>query len=71
MGFYREKQNKGFISYAGRSSEINTGIGNLQMHQEITSSGFQSDAVVANSLLDAYAKCGFIRIAHEVFDKIS
>jgi len=26
VGFYREKQNKGFISYAGRSSEINTGI---------------------------------------------
>lgn len=43
----------------------------MQMHREIISSGFQSDLVVANALVDMYAKCGRIETARKMFDKIS
>ncbi|KAI5070756.1 hypothetical protein GOP47_0015099 [Adiantum capillus-veneris] len=47
-----------------------TSIG-VDMHAEIERKGLlERDLVVGNSLVDMYAKCGFISRAHEVFDKL-
>ncbi|KAH9288084.1 hypothetical protein KI387_032201 [Taxus chinensis] len=43
----------------------------MNIHQRIMESGFLSDVVVANALVDMYAKCGNILKAREVFDKMS
>ncbi|XP_057833042.2 pentatricopeptide repeat-containing protein At1g11290, chloroplastic [Cryptomeria japonica] len=43
----------------------------MDIHQRITEGGFLSDVVVANSLVDMYAKCGSINKARELFDKMS
>ncbi|KAJ7565312.1 hypothetical protein O6H91_02G056300 [Diphasiastrum complanatum] len=42
-----------------------------QLHFDIIRSGFESDVIVRNTLLDMYAKCGCIQRAREVFDKMS
>ncbi|XP_057848020.2 pentatricopeptide repeat-containing protein At2g03880, mitochondrial [Cryptomeria japonica] len=42
----------------------------METHQRIIESGFLSDVVVSNALVDMYAKCGNIRKARELFDKI-
>lgn len=41
------------------------------IHDYILRNGFQSDVFVANSLVDMYAKCGFIDKACGLFDKMS
>ncbi|KAH9323337.1 hypothetical protein KI387_017976, partial [Taxus chinensis] len=40
------------------------------IHQTIIERGFLSDVVVANALIDMYAKCGSIQKARQLFDKI-
>ncbi|KAH9323326.1 hypothetical protein KI387_017965 [Taxus chinensis] len=42
----------------------------MDIHQRIIDSGFLSDVVVSNALIDMYAKCGSIHKAHELFDKM-
>jgi pentatricopeptide repeat protein len=42
----------------------------MEIHEEITGSGFQSDVIVANALIDMYAKCGSIIKAHHLFDNM-
>eukprot|EP01018_Ginkgo_biloba_P002746 Gb_11039 [translate_table: standard] len=42
----------------------------MEIHDEIIRTGFQSDLVVENALLDMYAKCGSIEKARHVFDKM-
>ncbi|XP_057848257.2 pentatricopeptide repeat-containing protein At3g16610 isoform X3 [Cryptomeria japonica] len=42
----------------------------MDIHQSIIERGFMSDLVVANALIDMYAKCGIIHKAREVFDKM-
>ncbi|KAJ7538802.1 hypothetical protein O6H91_11G063600 [Diphasiastrum complanatum] len=42
-----------------------------QLHSEIIKRGFQSDVVVASTLVDMYAKCGCTEDAREVFDNMS
>ncbi|KAJ7528130.1 hypothetical protein O6H91_16G085400 [Diphasiastrum complanatum] len=42
-----------------------------QLHSDIISSGFETDMIVGNTLVDMYAKCGCIELARNVFDKIS
>eukprot|EP01018_Ginkgo_biloba_P008991 Gb_03997 [translate_table: standard] len=50
-------------------------LGSLQqgkwVHEYIVRNGFELDVVVGTSLIDMYAKCGSLRIARELFDKIS
>jgi len=41
-----------------------------QVHEDIVRSGFQSDILVGNALIDMYAKCGSIENARKTFDKI-
>eukprot|EP01018_Ginkgo_biloba_P040409 Gb_21270 [translate_table: standard] len=42
----------------------------MEIHEEIIINGFQSDVFVGNALLDMYAKCGNIKNARRVFDKM-
>eukprot|EP01018_Ginkgo_biloba_P007726 Gb_41233 [translate_table: standard] len=42
----------------------------VKIHEEIIRNGFQSDVFVENALVDMYAKCGSIRKARELFDKM-
>ncbi|XP_057837442.2 pentatricopeptide repeat-containing protein At5g15300 [Cryptomeria japonica] len=42
-----------------------------QIHKDIIRSGFQSDIVIGNALLDMYAKCNSLKDARNVFDKIT
>ncbi|XP_057873988.1 pentatricopeptide repeat-containing protein At4g13650-like [Cryptomeria japonica] len=42
----------------------------MNIHQSIIKSGFLSDAVVASTLVDMYAKCGSIDKAYELFDRM-
>ncbi|KAJ7517631.1 hypothetical protein O6H91_21G032400 [Diphasiastrum complanatum] len=40
------------------------------LHADIIRSGFESDVIIGNTLVDMYAKCGCIENAHEVFVKM-
>ncbi|KAJ7551518.1 hypothetical protein O6H91_06G018500 [Diphasiastrum complanatum] len=42
-----------------------------QLHSDIIKSGFESDVVIANILVDMYAKCGCIEHAQQMFDKMT
>ncbi|XP_057871942.2 pentatricopeptide repeat-containing protein DOT4, chloroplastic-like [Cryptomeria japonica] len=42
----------------------------MNIHQSITDGEFLSDVVVANALVDMYAKCGKVDKASELFDRI-
>ncbi|XP_057818471.2 pentatricopeptide repeat-containing protein At2g13600-like [Cryptomeria japonica] len=42
----------------------------MDIHQSIIKNGFLSDVVVANALIDMYAKCGSMHKAHVLFDKM-
>ncbi|XP_057847935.1 pentatricopeptide repeat-containing protein At3g26782, mitochondrial [Cryptomeria japonica] len=50
-------------------------LGNLaqgmEIHARVIESGFLSDVVVRNSLIALYSKCGSIRKAYELFDKMA
>ncbi|KAJ7568880.1 hypothetical protein O6H91_01G051500 [Diphasiastrum complanatum] len=41
-----------------------------QLHLDIIKSGFQSDVIVGNTLVDMYAKCGCIQEASQVFNSM-
>eukprot|EP01018_Ginkgo_biloba_P002829 Gb_14728 [translate_table: standard] len=42
----------------------------MEIHDDITRSGFQSDVFVESALVDMYAKCGSIEKARDLFDKM-
>eukprot|EP01018_Ginkgo_biloba_P019600 Gb_25041 [translate_table: standard] len=42
-----------------------------EVHEDIIRSGFLTGVFVGNALIDMYAKCGNIKDAHKVFDKMS
>ncbi|KAJ7300180.1 hypothetical protein O6H91_Y053900 [Diphasiastrum complanatum] len=41
-----------------------------QLHSDIIKSGFRSNVIVGNALVDMYAKCGCVEDAHAVFNNI-
>ncbi|KAJ7560412.1 hypothetical protein O6H91_04G128400 [Diphasiastrum complanatum] len=41
-----------------------------QLHLDIIKSGFESDAILGNTLVDMYSKCGLIEDARQVFNKL-
>eukprot|EP01018_Ginkgo_biloba_P018484 Gb_38129 [translate_table: standard] len=42
----------------------------IWIHEYIIQSGFESDVIVGNSLIDMYANCGRVEVAHELFEKM-
>eukprot|EP01018_Ginkgo_biloba_P011210 Gb_02065 [translate_table: standard] len=42
----------------------------MEIHEEIIRSGFQSDTFVESALVDMYAKCGSIKKARHLFEKM-
>eukprot|EP01018_Ginkgo_biloba_P013192 Gb_32452 [translate_table: standard] len=42
----------------------------MEIHDEINKKGFQSDVFVQSALVDMYAKCGNIKKARDLFDKM-
>eukprot|EP01018_Ginkgo_biloba_P011209 Gb_02060 [translate_table: standard] len=42
----------------------------MEIHEEIIKIGYQSDVFVESALVDMYAKCGTMKKAHELFDKM-
>eukprot|EP01018_Ginkgo_biloba_P013193 Gb_32457 [translate_table: standard] len=42
----------------------------MEIHEEIVRSGFASNIFVQNALIDMYAKCGNIKMAQDLFDKM-
>jgi pentatricopeptide repeat protein len=42
----------------------------MEIHTKIIKSRFESDLVVANTLIDMYSKCGSIENACKLFDKM-
>eukprot|EP01018_Ginkgo_biloba_P013169 Gb_21054 [translate_table: standard] len=42
----------------------------MEIHENIIRNGFQSDVFVDSALVDMYAKCGSIKKARDVFDKM-
>ncbi|XP_057862804.2 pentatricopeptide repeat-containing protein At2g13600 [Cryptomeria japonica] len=42
----------------------------MDIHQRVIEGGFLSDAIVANALIDMYAKCGSVHKARQLFDKM-
>ncbi|XP_057832590.1 pentatricopeptide repeat-containing protein At2g13600 [Cryptomeria japonica] len=51
----------------GKTRGLKQGV---NIHQSIIKGGFLSDVVVANAMLDMYAKCGSMHMARELFDKM-
>eukprot|EP01018_Ginkgo_biloba_P018714 Gb_21688 [translate_table: standard] len=43
----------------------------VEIHEDIIKAGLESDIFVVNSLITMYAKCGNLKIARQLFDKIS
>ncbi|MCO5555905.1 hypothetical protein L7F22_009449 [Adiantum nelumboides] len=41
------------------------------LYYQVVSSGFDSDRVINNALVDMFSKCGSLREAREIFDKMS
>eukprot|EP01018_Ginkgo_biloba_P007732 Gb_21237 [translate_table: standard] len=42
----------------------------MEIHEDIITSGFDSDVVLESALVDMYAKCGNLERARDVFDKM-
>ncbi|CAN0928235.1 Pentatricopeptide repeat-containing protein At1g71420 [Linum grandiflorum] len=42
----------------------------LSVHSQVIKSGFETDTVLANSLIHAYARCGVISFSKRVFDEM-
>ncbi|CAN1175654.1 Pentatricopeptide repeat-containing protein At1g71420 [Linum perenne] len=42
----------------------------LAVHSQVIKSGFETDTVLANSLIHAYARCGVIALSKRVFDEM-
>eukprot|EP01018_Ginkgo_biloba_P020809 Gb_00201 [translate_table: standard] len=41
------------------------------IHDQIVRNGFELDVFIGTALVDMYAKCGSIKIAHQLFDRMS
>ncbi|XP_057831464.2 pentatricopeptide repeat-containing protein At4g21065 [Cryptomeria japonica] len=59
-----------FVSILPASAKIGDFEQGMNIHQRIIESGFSSEVVVASALIDMYAKCGSIRRAREMFEKM-
>ncbi|GMH01285.1 hypothetical protein Nepgr_003124 [Nepenthes gracilis] len=58
----------GFLLH--RCSDLKALRAGLSLHAAVLKSGMQSHTVVANHVINMYAKCGRINSAHQVFDEM-
>ncbi|CAA6665130.1 unnamed protein product [Spirodela intermedia] len=57
-----------FVSLLAAAGNLARPVHGMQFHGQILKEGLESDAHVANALIDTYAKCGEILDARKVFD---
>eukprot|EP01018_Ginkgo_biloba_P013168 Gb_21055 [translate_table: standard] len=77
LNFFRRMQLAGVKPNANTFASVFRACANpavldqgMEIHEEIIRSGFQSDVFVQTALVDMYAKCGSIKNARTVFDKM-
>eukprot|EP01018_Ginkgo_biloba_P013190 Gb_32456 [translate_table: standard] len=77
LKLFRQMQLAGVKPNPNTFSSVLSACGNLaaleqgmEIHEEIIKFGFQSDVFVENALVDMYAKCGSIKMARKLFDKM-
>lgn len=74
--FYRMRSEYKEFDYITAVSVISAcaGLGALNtgkwVHNLVKNKGLETNVSVTNALIDMYAKCGSIELAHEVFDKL-
>ncbi|XP_057837814.1 pentatricopeptide repeat-containing protein At3g24000, mitochondrial-like [Cryptomeria japonica] len=59
-----------FVSILPACAKMGAFEQGMDIHQRIIEGGFMSDVMVANALIDMYAKCGSIDKAREQFDRM-
>eukprot|EP01018_Ginkgo_biloba_P002747 Gb_11036 [translate_table: standard] len=62
---------KTFVSVLPACAELAALEQGVDIHENITRSGFKSDVFVESALVDMYAKCGSLEKARDVFDKMN
>ena len=55
------------LKVCGDARDINQGS---VIHSDIVKKGLQNETFIANTLVDMYAKCGFLSTAQEIFDDL-
>ncbi|XP_057842696.1 pentatricopeptide repeat-containing protein At3g53360, mitochondrial [Cryptomeria japonica] len=77
LGIYRQVQVAGvkpnstiFASFLPACAQAEALEQGMEIHQKIIKCGFLSTVIVANALLDMYAKCGSIQKVTQLFDKM-
>ena len=55
------------LKNCGDTRDINQGS---VIHADIVKKGLQNETFIANTLVDMYAKCGFLSITKEIFDDL-
>lgn len=75
--FYQMHSNSGFLPDEFTFGSLLTALANLgwlrlgkQVHAQVVSSGFGGNVFVESSLVDMYAKCGFVKESQSVFDRM-
>jgi pentatricopeptide repeat protein len=51
-------------------SIMGAGLKGSEIHMEVVCGGYEMDLLIANMLIDMYAKCGLLAMAEEVFEKV-
>ncbi|XP_010474980.1 PREDICTED: pentatricopeptide repeat-containing protein At1g03540-like [Camelina sativa] len=76
--FYAMHRGKGMVPDGSTFGTVLTACGNLrrlkqgkEIHGKLITSGIGSNVVVESSLLDMYGKCGSVREARQVFNRMS
>ncbi|XP_010482199.1 PREDICTED: pentatricopeptide repeat-containing protein At1g03540 isoform X1 [Camelina sativa] len=76
--FYAMHRGKGLVPDGSTFGTVLTACGNLrrlkqgkEIHGKLITSGIGSNVVVESSLLDMYGKCGSVREARQVFNRMS
>eukprot|EP00250_Pteridium_aquilinum_P005212 c15343_g1_i1 orf=438-1841(-) len=75
--FYCDMQHHGiepnrvtFLCVLKACSSLHSLCCSRQAHENIIVTGLEADVIVANTLIDTYAKCGSVREARSVFDRL-
>lgn len=77
LHIYEQMRNEGVIPDKFMFTNVINACANLrllesgkQVHADLLKCGIKTDIILANTLIDMYAKCGSVRQARELFDKM-